>query len=155
GDRARKRGCCSENQDQKRLVKLVLGEGQETHQGVDQRIGLRLRLADLGFRGLRARLAAHGLGVPADRLCHQAPPWPVEISSLPKCASASAIVISTSSAYSIPQWRACSGTRLSGVMPGWVLVSSRNRPSSPSRSSQRKSDRLVPRQPSKVCALSA
>src|SRR4029450_7658295 len=40
-------------------------------------------------------------------------------------ASASAISRSTSSPYSMPRYLACSGTRLSGVMPGWVLISSR------------------------------
>jgi hypothetical protein len=37
-------------------------------------------------------------------------------------------------------------------MPGWVLTSSRNSPSSPCSSSQRKSERLQPLQPSSRCA---
>src|SRR3546814_4694538 len=48
----------------------------------------------------------------------------------------------------MPSFAACSGTRLSGVMPGWVLTSSRNSPSTPRSSSQRKSERDVPLHPS-------
>ena len=40
-------------------------------------------------------------------------------------------------------------------MPGWVFTSSRNSPATPSVSSQRKSERLVPRQPSNWCARKA
>ena len=41
------------------------------------------------------------------------------------------------------------------VMPGWVLVSSRMGPATPLLSSQRKSVRVSPSQPSATCARSA
>ena len=48
----------------------------------------------------------------------------------------------------MPTWAACSGLSDVGVIPGWVLVSKRIRPSMPLVSSQRKSVRLTPLQPS-------
>ena len=83
----------TEEQLHKTFLVMILGEGQHAHQRVDQRVGLRLRLADLRLVALRAGLAAHRLGVATDRLRHQP-----ALSSLPKWTSASSTMISTNSA---------------------------------------------------------
>ncbi len=61
---------------------------------------------------------------------------------------ASSTIQRQSAPKGMPAWAACSGASEVGVMPGWVLVSSRISPSRPRASSQRKSVRLTPRQPS-------
>src|SRR5690606_7779732 len=76
-----------EDHDEEELVQLLLGERQHAQKRADQRAGLRPRLADLGPRALRARLAAHAGLLAADRLRHQAAPS----GSLPKWRSASSM----------------------------------------------------------------
>ena len=82
----------TEEQLHKTFLVLILGKRQHAHQGVDQRVGLRPGFADFGPVTLRAGLAPRGRGVATDRLRHQ-----LARSSLPKCASASSMMISTSS----------------------------------------------------------
>src|SRR5690606_4788310 len=97
---------------QENALQLFFRKRKKPHQPVDHGAAGAARTPDPRPIALRTRLPAHaGRLAPYCAATH--------FSSLPaECASASAMMSSTSSAYEMPQCFACSGTRLSGVIPG-------------------------------------